>query len=84
MNSKDLIAAIAEQEQIPAGRVRKVLKALTARMALAVETGEPLQLPGLAFRPKTQAERAAVDDKPFRPERKVALIVPKKVKASAA
>lgn len=74
MNLKDITASISETENIPAGQVRKIAKALLARIGEAVENGTKLQLPGLTFVPRTQSAREAEGDKPARPERKMAVV----------
>ena len=74
MNLKDITASISETENIPAGQVRKVTKALLDRIGEAVENGTKLQLPGLTFVPRTQSAREAEGDKPARPERKTAVV----------
>ncbi len=74
MNLKDITASISETENIPAGQVRKITKALIDRIGVAIENGEKLQLPGLTFVPRTQSAREAEGDKPARPERKTAVV----------
>ena len=74
MNFKDLTAAISEQEQIPAGKVRKVAKALLHSISAAIDSGEQLYLPGLTFRNRTQPAREAEFDRPARPERKIVIL----------
>ena len=74
MNVKELTASISEAENIPAGKVRIIAKAIIDRMADAIDNGEKLQLPGLIFTPRTQPAREADGDKPYRPERKMAVL----------
>ena len=74
MNVKELTASISEAENIPAGKVRKIAKAIIDRMGDAIDNGEKLQLPGLIFTPRTQPAREADGDKPYRPERKMAVL----------
>lgn len=74
MNLSEITSAISESEGIPAGKVRKITKALLERMAEAVDNGEKLRLPGLVFAPRTQPEREAEGDQPARPERKIAIL----------
>jgi len=47
MNIKELTASISEAENIPAGKVRRIAKAIIDRMGEAIDNGEKLQLPGL-------------------------------------
>lgn len=72
MNFKDITGAISEAESIPAGKVRKICKALLERMGEAIDNGEKLKLPGLTFSPRTLPAQEAELDKPARPERKIA------------
>lgn len=74
MSFKDITASISESESIPAGKVRRITKALLDRMGEAIDKGEKLKLPGLVFTPRTQAAREAEGDKPARPERKFATL----------
>ena len=81
MNIKDITASISEAESIPAGKVRKITKALLERIGDAIDSGEKLQLPGLVFSPRTLPARDAEGDKPARPERKVATLRRRQPKA---
>ena len=81
MKLTDITAAISESEGIPRKKVRQVSKALLDRIALAIENGEALQLPGLRFRPRTQPAKPAEGDKPAKPERKMAVIRVRKPKS---
>ena len=78
MNFLDLTESIAQSENIPVGQVRKVSKALLEKMALAIDSGEKLQLPTLGFFTRTLPEREASGDQPWRPERKIAQIFRKR------
>lgn len=64
LKAADLIAAIAESEGMPPARVRKVLRALSARIGVAIDSGERIQLPGLTFvtrtRPNDQKKIAVI------------------------
>lgn len=84
MNIKELTASISASENIPAGRVMKVVRALAEHMAKAIDSGEKLQLPGLAFIPRTLPAREAQGDRPARPERKLARLRRKPAKGSKA
>ena len=70
----DITSEISESLNIPAGQVRKVSKALLARIGEAIDSGDKLGLPGLVFLPRTRAAEEAAWDKPARPEVKQALI----------
>ena len=74
MNIKELTASISEAENIPAGKVRRIAKAIIDRMGEAIDNGEKLQLPGLIFTPRTQPAREADGEKSYRPERKMAVL----------
>ena len=62
MNIKDITTSISEAENIPAGKVRKITRALLERMGEAIDNGEKLQLPGLVFSPRTLPAREADGD----------------------
>lgn len=74
MTIKEFTAAISETEKIPAGKVRKITKALLERIAEAIDKGEKLNLPGLVFTPRTLSAKEADGDKPARPERNIATL----------
>ena len=74
MKTKDLIAAIAASESVPAAQVRKVAKAISQHMADAIEKGEKLALPGLILAPRVVKAREATADEPALPERKVGIL----------
>ena len=74
MNIKELTASISEAENIAAGKVRRITKAIIDRMGDAIDNGEKLQLPGLIFTPRTLPAREADGEKPYRPERKMAVL----------
>ena len=74
MKTKDLIAAIAASESIPASKVRQVVKAISQHMEDAIVKEEKLFLPGLALNPRVLKAREATEDKPARPERKVGML----------
>lgn len=74
MNFTEITTFISETEGVPAGKVRKVSKALLARMAEAIDNGEKLQLPELVFSPRILPSRDADGEKPARPERKVVML----------
>ena len=82
MNFKDFTTSVSEAENIPAGKVRKITKALLEKIADAIDKGENLQLPGLVFKPRTQSAKEAADDQPGRPERKIAILRIRKPKES--
>lgn len=74
MNFKEITDSISDSEDVPAEKVRKIGKALLARLGEAIDNGEKLQLPGLTFFPRTNPAKDADGDKPARPERKVAIL----------
>jgi len=82
MSFKDITASISESESIPAGKVRKITKALLERIGEAIDNGEKLQLPGFVFTPRTLPARDADADKAARPERKVATLRRRQKKAA--
>ena len=74
MDYKEIIASISQSEDIPAGKVRKILRSFIGKMSEAIESGEKITLPVLTFNPITQKAREAQDDNPGRPERKAAIM----------
>lgn len=74
MKTKDLVAAIAASESIPASKVRQVAKAISQHMTDAIEKGEKLSLPNLVLTSRVLKAREATADKPARPERKVGML----------
>ena len=84
MNIKELTASISEAENIPAGKVRRIAKAIIDRMGDAIDNGEKLQLPGLIFTPRTQPAREAEGEKSYRPERKMAILRRRVVKVESS
>ena len=81
MTFNDITTSISQAEGIPAGKVRKITKALLERMGEAIDNGEKLQFPGLVFVYRTQPAREAEGDQPARPERKVAILRRRQPKA---
>ena len=77
---KEFTAAISQAEKIPAGKVRKITKALLELIAEAIDKGEELNLPGLVFNPRTLPAKEADGDKPARPERNIATLRRRKPK----
>lgn len=82
MNFKDITISISERENIPVGKVRKISKAFLEFMGEAIDKNENLRLPGLQFVSRTVPARDAEDDKPARPERKIATLRRRLPKAS--
>ena len=78
MNFKDLTNAVAQTNNIPAGRVRVVAKAFLEQLESALDSGEHVNLPGLAFKTKSIPAREADGDKPGRSEGK-RLVVKRRV-----
>lgn len=72
MNYKQLIIEVSEGTNIPAGDVRKVLKAMMQRFAHLIEEQQNFTSPLITLRAGTTEAKPAVDDKPARPARKFA------------
>jgi nucleoid DNA-binding protein len=70
MNFKDLVSIISTQNDIPAGTVRKVAKAVSESIRASVESGEDLLLPGLKIKTDVISAREATDKRKARPETK--------------
>ena len=81
MDFKDITASISKAENIPAGKVRTIVKAFLDRVGETIDKGEKLQLPGMTFSARTQPARDAQGDKPARPERKIAILRRKPIKS---
>nr|WP_170951212.1 HU family DNA-binding protein [Synechococcus sp. UW106] len=70
MSFKDLVSTISSNNDIPAGTVRKVAKALVESIKASVESGEDLKLPGLKIKTKVIPAREATETFKARPEMK--------------
>ena len=70
MNFKDLVSTISTDQDIPAGTVRKVVKALAENIKASVESGEDLKLPGLKIKTQVTPAREATENRRARPELK--------------
>ena len=70
MNFKDLVSTISTDQDIPAGTVRKVVKALAENINASGESGEDLKLPGLKIKTQVTPAREATENRKARPELK--------------
>ena len=70
MTFKDLVSTISTDQDIPAGTVRKVVKALAQNIKASVESGEDLKLPGLKIKTQVTPAREATENRKARPELK--------------
>ena len=70
MSFKDLVSTISTDNDIPAGTVRKVVKALAENIKASVESGEDLKLPGLKIKTQVTPAREATEKRKARPELK--------------
>ena len=74
MTFKDLVSSISTDNDIPAGTVRKVAKAVVESIKASVESGEDLKLPGLKIKTQVTHAREATDKRKARPEVKRTLV----------
>ena len=74
MTFKDLVSSISTENDIPAGTVRKVAKAVVESIKASVESGEDLKLPGLKIKTQVTPAREATDKRKARPEVKRTLV----------
>ena len=70
MSFKDLVSTISTDNDIPAGTVRKVVKALAESIKASVESGGELKLPGLKIKTQITPAREATEKRKARPEMK--------------
>ena len=70
MSFKDLVSTISTDNDIPAGTVRKVVKALAESIKASSESGEDLKLPGLKIKTEVIPAREANEKRKARPELK--------------
>ena len=70
MSFKNLVSTISTDNDIPAGTVRKVAKALAKSIKASVESGEDLKLPGLKIKTEVTPAREATEKRKARPELK--------------
>ena len=68
MTFKELVSRISTDNDIPAGTVRKVAKAVAESIKASVESGEELKLPGLKIKTQVTAAREATENRKARPE----------------
>ena len=74
MTFKDLVSSISTDNDIPAGTVRKVAKAVVESIKASVESGEDLKLPGLKIKTQVTPAREATEKRNARPEVKRTLV----------
>ena len=74
MTFKDLVSSISTDNDIPAGTVRKVAKAVVESIKASVESGVDLKLPGLKIKTQVTPAREATDKRKARPEVKRTLV----------
>ena len=74
MTFKDLVSSISTDNDIPAGTVRKVAKAVVESIKVSVESGEDLKLPGLKIKTQVTPAREATEKRKARPEVKRTLV----------
>ena len=74
MTFKDLVSSISTDNDIPAGTVRKVAKAVVESIKASVESGEDLKLPGFKIKTEVTPAREATEKRKARPEMKRAVV----------
>jgi len=74
MTFKDLVSSISTDNDIPAGTVRKVAKAVVESIKASVESGEDLKLPGLKIKTQVTPAREATEERKARPAMKRTLV----------
>ena len=74
MTFKDLVSSISTDNDIPAGTVRKVAKAVVESIKALVESGEDLKLPGLKIKTQVTPAREATEKRKARPAIKRTLV----------
>lgn len=67
----DLIEKISTENNIPKGQVRKIATLFSEEIMKIIEADEKIRTPHLVGVTKTIPPQEAVDDKPYRPERKI-------------
>ena len=84
MSFKDLVSTISTDNDIPAGTVRKVVKALAESIKASVESGEELKLPGLKIKTQITPALEATEKRRARPEMKRTVVKLRQSKDSDA
>lgn len=84
MTFKDLVSRISTENDIPAGVVRKVAKAIGESIKASVESGEELKLPGLKIKTQITPAREATDKRRARKEMKRTVVKLRQSKDSDA
>ena len=74
MTFKELVSTISNENDIPAGTVRKVAKAVAESIKASVESGDELKLPGLKFKTVVKPAREATESKNARAEKKTTIV----------
>lgn len=74
MTFKDLVSSISADNDIPAGTVRKVAKAVVESIKASMESGEDLKLPGLKIKTQVTPAREATEKRKARPAIKRTLV----------
>ncbi len=75
MKLKDLITAISQESGVPAGQVRKVTQAFTAKISELIEEQDGFRSGSLVFKPVTASAKTGENGEVVKPERKFARIV---------
>ena len=72
MNMKELVAAVSVETNIPAAQVRKVTAAVLDQFAQLIESKGKFKSSVITIAGVVTPAKPATDDKPERPERKMA------------
>ena len=74
MTFKELVSRISTDNDIPAGTVRKVAKAVAESIKASAESGEDLKLPGLKIKTVISPAKEGTESKKARPAKKTTLV----------
>lgn len=82
MKLKELISAISQESGVPAGQVRKVASALTAKIKECIEEQQGFRSGDVMFKPVTVAAKSNENGETTKPQRQLArvMIRPRKPK----
>lgn len=75
MKLKQLISDLSQQTGVPAGDVRKVVKAMSQQLQTLIEEQDSLRIGDLVCKSATVPAKSAIEGMPSKPERKIGRLV---------
>lgn len=75
MKLKELITALSQESGVPAGQVRKVVQAMTAKVQELIEEQQGFRSGDIVFKPVTVAAKPGEHGEGGKPEKQLARVV---------